>query len=276
MVRRRARAAAAGLGHPVRRVLRAGRQHGRPAAVPRRRRRARGPADRSGAGRRTTAVLEVRARMELSPRSMAVGVDGRARGRAGALRGDLRLRGLRRRPRDRGRPADRGGGHGRAPVPRPGAHRRVRRRAAGDRRHRFHVYAADWRPGRVDFLVDGEHVKTVHQAPGLPDADDGRRVRLPAKAAAAPPDHVPQLAVDWVRGGAQASLEDVVPVRMRLGGWCRAPSASPREGERRRLRLNHPALWSAGVPGGGGGLVGRLVRRARPGRARSDAAASAQ
>ena len=24
----------------------------------------------------------------------------------------------------------------------------------------FHVYAADWRPGRVDFLVDGEHVKT--------------------------------------------------------------------------------------------------------------------
>ena len=32
----------------------------------------------------------------------------------------------------------------------------------------FHVYAADWRPGRVDFLVDGEHVKTVHQAPDYP------------------------------------------------------------------------------------------------------------
>jgi hypothetical protein len=29
----------------------------------------------------------------------------------------------------------------------------------------LHVYAAEWRPGRVDFLVDGEHVKTVHQAP---------------------------------------------------------------------------------------------------------------
>jgi hypothetical protein len=27
-----------------------------------------------------------------------------------------------------------------------------------------HAYAADWRPGRVDFLVDGEHVKTVEQA----------------------------------------------------------------------------------------------------------------
>ena len=25
----------------------------------------------------------------------------------------------------------------------------------------LHVYAADWRPGRVDFLIDGEHVKTV-------------------------------------------------------------------------------------------------------------------
>ena len=31
-----------------------------------------------------------------------------------------------------------------------------------------HVYAADWRPGRVDFLVDGEHVKTVDQAPDYP------------------------------------------------------------------------------------------------------------
>jgi dihydrofolate reductase len=29
----------------------------------------------------------------------------------------------------------------------------------------FHVYAADWRPGRVDFLIDDQHVKTVHQAP---------------------------------------------------------------------------------------------------------------
>ncbi len=32
----------------------------------------------------------------------------------------------------------------------------------------LHVYAADWRPGRVDFLIDGEHVKTVEQAPDYP------------------------------------------------------------------------------------------------------------
>ena len=32
----------------------------------------------------------------------------------------------------------------------------------------FHVYTADWRPGRVDFLIDGEHVRTVRQAPDYP------------------------------------------------------------------------------------------------------------
>jgi hypothetical protein len=31
-----------------------------------------------------------------------------------------------------------------------------------------HVYAADWRPGRVDFLVDGHLVRTVGQAPDYP------------------------------------------------------------------------------------------------------------
>ena len=32
----------------------------------------------------------------------------------------------------------------------------------------LHVYAADWQDGRVEFLIDGEHVKTVHQAPDYP------------------------------------------------------------------------------------------------------------
>ena len=32
----------------------------------------------------------------------------------------------------------------------------------------FHVYAADWAPGRVSFSVDGEVVKTVEQAPDYP------------------------------------------------------------------------------------------------------------
>jgi beta-glucanase (GH16 family) len=63
----------------------------------------------------------------------------------------------------------------------------------------FHVYAADWRPGRVDFLVDGEHVKTVHQAPDYPMQMIVAVFDFPDKAAAAP-DHVPKLDVDYVRG----------------------------------------------------------------------------
>ena len=64
-----------------------------------------------------------------------------------------------------------------------------------------HVYAAKWRPGRVDFLVDGEHVKTVHQAPDYPMQMMVAVFDFPDKAAAAAqPDHVPELAVDYVRG----------------------------------------------------------------------------
>jgi beta-glucanase (GH16 family) len=66
----------------------------------------------------------------------------------------------------------------------------------------FHVYAADWRPGRVDFLVDGQHVKTVHQAPDYPMQMMVAVFDFPAKAASAPADHVPELAVDYVRGSA--------------------------------------------------------------------------
>jgi hypothetical protein len=61
-----------------------------------------------------------------------------------------------------------------------------------------HVYAADWRPGRVDFSVDGEHVKTVHQAPAYPMLMIVAVFDFPAKEG--PADHVPVLAVDAVRG----------------------------------------------------------------------------
>ena len=65
----------------------------------------------------------------------------------------------------------------------------------------FHVYAADWRPGRVDFLVDGRHVKTVDQAPDYPMQMMVAVFDFPDKAGAGlQPDHVPQLAVDYVRG----------------------------------------------------------------------------
>jgi hypothetical protein len=65
----------------------------------------------------------------------------------------------------------------------------------------LHVYAAEWRPGRVDFLVDGDHVKTVHQAPDYPMQMMVAVFDFPDKAESAPPDHVPELAVDHVRGG---------------------------------------------------------------------------
>ena len=64
----------------------------------------------------------------------------------------------------------------------------------------FHVYAADWRPGRVDFLVDGERVRTVDQAPDYPMQMMIARLRLPREGDAAAADHVPLLAVDRVRG----------------------------------------------------------------------------
>lgn len=60
-----------------------------------------------------------------------------------------------------------------------------------------HVYAADWQPGRVDFLVDGEHVKTVHQAPDYPMQMMVAVFDFPAKGG---PEHVPMFAVDVVRG----------------------------------------------------------------------------
>jgi Glycosyl hydrolases family 16 len=65
----------------------------------------------------------------------------------------------------------------------------------------FHVYAAEWRPGRADFLIDGRHVKAVHQAPDYAMQMMVAVFDFPEKAAASPhPDHVPELAVDFVRG----------------------------------------------------------------------------
>ena len=59
-----------------------------------------------------------------------------------------------------------------------------------------HVYAADWQPGRVDFFVDGEHVRSVDQAPDYPLQFMVAVFDFPDKA----PDieHVPVFAVDSV------------------------------------------------------------------------------
>jgi hypothetical protein len=65
----------------------------------------------------------------------------------------------------------------------------------------FHVYAADWQPGRVDFLIDGEHVRTVNQAPAYPMQMMVAVFDFPDKAGSAShPDHVPEMALDYVRG----------------------------------------------------------------------------
>ena len=63
----------------------------------------------------------------------------------------------------------------------------------------FHVYAAEWRPGQVDFRVDGRRVRTVDQAPDYPMQMMVAVFDFPAKADVAPADHVPLLAVDYVR-----------------------------------------------------------------------------
>jgi rhodanese-related sulfurtransferase len=62
-----------------------------------------------------------------------------------------------------------------------------------------HDYAADWRPGRVEFSVDGELVRTVEQAPDYPMQFMLAVFDFPRIAAHA--DHVPLFAVDRVRVG---------------------------------------------------------------------------
>jgi Glycosyl hydrolases family 16 len=62
----------------------------------------------------------------------------------------------------------------------------------------YHVYAVDWKPGRVDVLVDGEPVKTVEQAPDYPMQMIVAVFDFPDKEG--PADHVPELVVDFVRG----------------------------------------------------------------------------
>jgi Glycosyl hydrolases family 16 len=68
-----------------------------------------------------------------------------------------------------------------------------------------HVYAAYWRSGRVDFLVDGERIRTVEQAPAYPMQMMVAVFDFPSQD----PEgehaaHVPQLAVDYVRGDTSA------------------------------------------------------------------------
>ena len=65
----------------------------------------------------------------------------------------------------------------------------------------FHVYAVDWQPGRVDFLIDGEQRKSVLQAPDYPMQMMVALFDFPDKAGSPEePAPVPEFALDYVRG----------------------------------------------------------------------------
>jgi hypothetical protein len=144
-------------------------------------------------------VLEVRARMQLSPRSMAsvwmVGLEDEP-ARCGEICvfevfGEALAT-------DGGRPTA-AVGMGVHPFRDPSLTDEFAAEPLAIDVAEFHVYAADWRPGRVDFLVDGEHVRTVHQAPDYPMQMMIAVFDFPAKGDAATAEHVPLLAVDRVR-----------------------------------------------------------------------------
>jgi hypothetical protein len=138
-------------------------------------------------------VLEVRARMDLSPRSMAsvwmIGLEDRPE-RCGEICvfevfGDA--------------PAAIGMGIKRIRDPSLTQDFEAPTLAIDVSEH--HVYAADWRPGRVDFLVDGAHVRTVEQDPAYPLQMMVAVFDFPEhERAAEHAGHIPLLAVDYVSG----------------------------------------------------------------------------
>lgn len=141
-------------------------------------------------------ILEVRARMELTPRSMAsvwmVGVEDEPH-----RSGEICLFEIFGDAIGPAGPAVGAGVHPfRDPALREDFATTVRPVDPAD----FHVYTADWRPGRVDFFVDGDHLRTVEQAPDYPMQMMIGVFDFPANPAAADhAGHTPLLAVDHVR-----------------------------------------------------------------------------
>jgi hypothetical protein len=64
-----------------------------------------------------------------------------------------------------------------------------------------HAYAARWEPGRVEFSIDGEPVRAVDQAPAYPLQAMVAVFDFPEKGA---PERDPLFAIDWIRGPASA------------------------------------------------------------------------
>ena len=134
--------------------------------------------------------LEVRARMELSPRSMAgvwmSGLEDRPERSAEILIFEVFGDAL---ATDDGRPTA-AVGMGTRRFRDPAITGDFEAPRLGIDVTRFHDYAAEWRPGRVDILVDGRHVKTVDEAPDYPMQMMVALFDFPDKADSAPPDHV--------------------------------------------------------------------------------------
>lgn len=64
----------------------------------------------------------------------------------------------------------------------------------------FHVYAAEWTPGRVELFVDGEPAKTVGQAPDYPLQLMLSLYEFPGDGDRDPRAYPKEFVVDYVRG----------------------------------------------------------------------------
>ena len=140
-------------------------------------------------------LLEVRARMDLSPRSMAgvwmVGLEDEPERSAEILIFEVFGKAV--------RPGSAEVGIGVRPFRDPAITGEFEAPRLALDPAEPHVYAADWRPGRVDFLVDGERVKTIDEAPDYPMQMMVALFDFPGRPG--PGDHVPELAIDYVREG---------------------------------------------------------------------------
>ncbi|HEX5618239.1 MAG TPA: glycoside hydrolase family 16 protein [Solirubrobacteraceae bacterium] len=137
-------------------------------------------------------VLEVRARMELSARSMAsvwmVGVEDEPQ-----RSGEICIFEIFGDAIDSTGPAVGAGIH---PFRDPELRDDFSTSRLAIDASEFHVYTADWRPGSVDFFVDGRHLRTVEQAPDYPMQMMIGVFDFPGKADVA--GHVPRLVLDYV------------------------------------------------------------------------------
>jgi hypothetical protein len=77
----------------------------------------------------------------------------------------------------------------------------------------FHVYAADWTPEGVEFLVDGERIKATDQSPGYPLQVMLGIYEFPAADRRAASRYPKEFVVDYVRGYRLAAEEGSDPSR---------------------------------------------------------------